>query len=75
MYDVFSKLSKFSNWFVYRSNSILNFGFVIYKTIKTIHFELTLHQKLKDIGKSEISTTIANILGDALVRLQNLVSS
>ena len=45
----------------------MNYGFVAYKTLKMVHLELCVHKKLKEIGKSEMSTTIANILGDALV--------
>jgi hypothetical protein len=42
---------------------------VVYKTIKILHYEWNVHKRLKDIGKAELSSTIANILGDALVSL------
>jgi hypothetical protein len=48
---------------------LLNYGFVAYKALKILHNEYCVHQKLKDFGKSDLSTTIANILGDALVGL------
>jgi hypothetical protein len=51
----------------FRSNSLLNYGFVAYKTIKVIAFEITYHQKMKESEKGELSSTIANILGDAIV--------
>jgi phosphatidylinositol glycan class V len=50
-----------------RSNALLNLGFVGYKCLKMIVSEITLHQWLKKMGKHELSSTIANILGDVLM--------
>jgi len=52
---------------VHRSNSLLNYGFVAYKALKIVHYEISYHKKMKDSERVELSSTIANILGDALV--------
>ncbi|XP_040569293.1 GPI mannosyltransferase 2 [Lepeophtheirus salmonis] len=48
-----------------RANGVINIGFSLYKGVKIIAKEVFAHKRL---GKyAETSTTIANILGDALV--------
>ena len=59
-----------------RSNSILNIGFVVYHSLKIVAMETIMFVRTKKIAKdkAEVSTTIANILGDALMPgLFNLV--
>jgi len=61
-----------------RSNSILNAGFVCYNSVKTVATETILYIRLKKNAKekAEISTTLANILGDAIIPgLFNIISS
>jgi len=52
-----------------RANSILNLGFVVYHSLKTVAVETILFVRTKKVAKekAEVSTTIANILGDAIV--------
>merc|ERR1711953_158862 len=59
-----------------RANSILNLGFVVYNSLKIVATETILFVRTKKMAKdkAEMSTTIANILGDAIVPgLFNLV--
>ena len=49
-----------------RSNAILNIGFVAYKGAKRIALEYYNYQILKKMKKHELSTLIANIIGDAI---------
>jgi len=59
-----------------RSNSIINLGFVVYHSLKIVATETILFVRTKKMAKdkAEMSTTIANILGDALIPgLFNLV--
>jgi phosphatidylinositol glycan class V len=59
-----------------RANSVINAGFVVYNSLKIVATETILYVRLKKAAKekAELSTTIANILGDALVPgLFNLV--
>jgi len=59
-----------------RANSILNIGFVVYHSLKIVAMETILFVRTKKMAKekAEISSTIANILGDALIPgLFNLV--
>merc|ERR1711936_242525 len=61
-----------------RSNSIINLGFVVYNSLKIVATETILFVRTKKMAKdkAEMSTTIANILGDALIPgLFNLVGS
>eukprot|EP00088_Acartia_fossae_P027859 TRINITY_DN2861_c0_g1_i4.p1 TRINITY_DN2861_c0_g1~~TRINITY_DN2861_c0_g1_i4.p1 ORF type:complete len:517 (+),score=46.70 TRINITY_DN2861_c0_g1_i4:40-1590(+) len=61
-----------------RSNSILNAGFILYSSLKTVATETILYIRLKKNckEKAELSTTIANILGDAIIPgLFNIISS
>jgi len=60
-----------------RSNSILNAGFILYSSLKTVATETILYIRMKKNckEKAEISTTIANILGDAIIPgLFNIIS-
>jgi len=52
-----------------RANSLLNAGFLVYKSLKIVATETILYIRTKKAkpGSAEISTTLANILGDALV--------
>ena len=50
-----------------RSNGLLNLGFVVYKGLKIIAKELAIHHRLVQLKKTELSTTIANIVGDGCV--------
>jgi len=59
-----------------RANSVLNAGFVVYNSLKIVATETIIFVRTKKLAKekAEISTTIANILGDALIPgLFNLV--
>jgi len=59
-----------------RANSILNAGFVVYNSLKIVATETILYVRMKKAKKAEaeMSTTIANVLGDALIPgLFNLV--
>jgi len=61
-----------------RSNSILNAGYILYSSLKTVATETILYIRLKKNckEKAEMSTTIANILGDALIPgLFNIISA
>lgn len=50
-----------------RANSILNIGFVVYNSLKIVATETILYVRMKKAkATAEISTTIANILGDAI---------
>ncbi len=49
-----------------RSNALLNIGFVAYKAAKKISHEISMYGALRQIDKHELSTTIANIIGDAI---------
>jgi len=84
----FSALSRFTRGFsaksciavslasATRANSILNAGFVVYNSLKIVATEMILFVRTKKVAKeqAEISTTIANILGDATIPgLFNLV--
>ena len=62
-----------------RANSILNAGFVVYNSLKIVATESVLYVRLKKLAKPgvkvEISSIIANILGDALIPgILNLIS-
>lgn len=51
-----------------RANSILNIGFVVYNSLKIVATETILYVRMKKAkATAEISTTIANILGDAII--------
>jgi len=50
-----------------RSNGLLNMGFVAYKGLKIVAKELAIHVRLVELGKAEMSTTVANIIGDGVV--------
>ena len=50
-----------------RSNGLINLGFVFYKCLKVIGKELAIHKRLQQLGQSELSTTVANIIGDAIM--------
>lgn len=52
-----------------RANSVLNAGFILYSSVKTVATETILYVRLKKAckEKAEMSTTIANILGEALI--------
>lgn len=50
-----------------RSNALLNVGFIGYKCLRMISKEIGIHKWLKQHGKQELSSTIASILGDALM--------
>jgi hypothetical protein len=52
---------------IIRSNGLISLGFVAYKCMKMIGKELAIHKRLVQLGQSEISTTVANIIGDALL--------
>ena len=58
-----------------RANSILNCGHVVYNSLKIVATEMILYVRMKKAkAKAELSTTIANILGDAIIPgLFNLV--
>ena len=59
-----------------RANSVLNAGFVVYNSLKIVATETIIFVRTKKLAKekAEMSTTIANILGDALIPgLFNLV--
>ena len=58
-----------------RANSILNCGHVVYNSLKIVATEMILYVRMKkNKAKAELSTTIANILGDAIIPgLFNLV--
>lgn len=59
-----------------RANSILNLGFVVYHSLKVVATETILFVRTKKMAKdkAEMSSTIANILGDAIIPgLFNLV--
>lgn len=49
-----------------RSNALLNLGFIVYKSVKMIASEITMYKWLKKLEKHELSTTVANIIGDAI---------
>jgi len=59
-----------------RANSILNLGFVVYNSLKIVATETILYVRMKKAkAKAELSTTVANILGDAIVpSLFNIVA-
>jgi len=62
-----------------RANSILNAGFVVFNSLKIVATESVLYVRLKKLAKPgvevSVSTTIANILGDALIPgILNLIS-
>jgi len=84
----FSALSRFTKGFsaksciavslasATRANSILNAGFVVYHSLKIVATEMIMFVRTKKVAKeqAEISTTLANILGDATIPgLFNLV--
>jgi phosphatidylinositol glycan class V len=54
-----------------RANSLLNIGFVVYNSLKIVATETILHVRMKRAkvagAEAELSTTIANILGDAIL--------
>jgi len=52
-----------------RANSILNAGFILYNSLKIVATETIIYVRIKKAckEKAEISTTIANILGDAII--------
>jgi len=59
-----------------RANSILNVGFVVYNSLKIVATETIIFVRTKKLAKekAEMSSTIANILGDAIIPgLFNLV--
>ena len=49
-----------------RSNAFLNIGFIAYKGLKRISLEIYHYRKLEQEKKHEMSSTIANIIGDAI---------
>ena len=49
-----------------RSNALLNIGFVVYKSTKLIVYEVVRYKWLKQLQQQELSTTVANIIGDCL---------
>lgn len=52
-----------------RANSILNAGFVVYNSLKIVATETIIFVRTKKLAKekAEMSSTIANILGDAMI--------
>jgi len=52
-----------------RANSILNAGFIMYNSVKIVATETILYVRLKKVlkEKAELSSTIANIVGDAII--------
>jgi len=59
-----------------RANSFLNAGFLVYSSLKIVATETILYIRLKKAkpGAAELSSTLANILGDAFVPgLLNLI--
>jgi len=50
-----------------RSNGLLNLGFVGYKGLRIVAKEIAIHARLKQLQQTEVSTTLANIVGDGCV--------
>ena len=50
-----------------RSNALLSVGFIIYKALKKSHFELVSYKQAQKVQRHEFSSTLANIIGDAIV--------
>ena len=50
-----------------RSNAILNLGFIFYKGLRVVAKEIAIHNRLKQLQQTEVSTTLANVVGDGLV--------
>jgi len=60
-----------------RANSVINAGFVVYNSLKIVATETIIYVRIKKAAKekAEMSTTIANVLGDALIPgLFNLIA-
>lgn len=60
-----------------RANSLLNAGFIVYHSLKIVATETILYVRLKKAckEKAELSSTVANILGDSFIPgLLNLIA-
>ena len=48
-----------------RSNAVLNVGFIAYKMVKKVHMEVVIYRQARQQQRHELSTTVANIIGDS----------
>ncbi len=50
-----------------RANALVNLGFIVYKGMRTAAREIAIHQRLKQLGRADLSETFTNLVGDALI--------
>ncbi len=50
-----------------RANAAVNAGFVLYKGARAAAREVTIHRRLKQLRRSDLSETVTNVIGDAVL--------
>ncbi len=50
-----------------RSNALVNLGFILYKGLRLAFREAAIHRRLRQLDRAELSETLTNVAGDAVV--------